>query len=80
MPFAEIRPTTGYCEYFEKGIKIILSKKLIIICFSQNYCLILSPNSVKKLRPTRIRDDNYEENYNGIGGCYRGVCYGFSRL
>ena len=21
MPFAEIRPTTGYCEYFENGIK-----------------------------------------------------------
>ncbi len=22
MPFAEMRPTTGYCEYFENGIKI----------------------------------------------------------
>ena len=21
MPFAEMRPTTGYCEHFEKGIK-----------------------------------------------------------
>ena len=21
MPFAEIRSTTGYCEYFENGIK-----------------------------------------------------------
>ena len=21
MPFAEMRPTTGYCEHFENGIK-----------------------------------------------------------
>ena len=23
MPFAKMRPTTGYCEHFENGIKIL---------------------------------------------------------
>ena len=32
MPFAEMRPTTGYCEHFENGIKKTIIQKKLYLC------------------------------------------------